>query len=62
MPTFQIEQDGRRFKVQAGSMEDATAALKSHLESQSPDGGEAWSMDRLKKVWDKPTPGGALWL
>ncbi|EJN10471.1 hypothetical protein PMI42_06247 [Bradyrhizobium sp. YR681] len=36
MPTFQIEQDGRRFKVQAGSIADATEALKSHLESSKP--------------------------
>jgi hypothetical protein len=36
VPTFQIEQDGRRFKVQAGSMQDATEALKSHMESSKP--------------------------
>lgn len=35
MPTFQIEQDGRRFKVQAASMQDATDALKTHLESDA---------------------------
>lgn len=36
MPTFQIEQDGRRFKVQAGSMKDATEALQAHLASSAP--------------------------
>lgn len=46
MPTFQIEQDGRRFKVQAGSMEDATEALKSHLESSKPAPGLGESVAR----------------
>jgi hypothetical protein len=36
MPTFQIEQDGRRFKVQAASMQDATEALKAHLADGKP--------------------------
>lgn len=58
MPTFQIEQDGRRFKVQAGSMEDATAALKSHLESGSrPSMAEGVSRALARGV---PIVGGAL--
>lgn len=36
MPTFQVEQDGRRFKVQAGSLKDATEALQAHLGASKP--------------------------
>ncbi|WP_445222261.1 hypothetical protein ACKWRH_21640 [Bradyrhizobium sp. Pa8] len=46
MPTFQIEQDGRRFKVQASSMQDATEALKSHLETSKPAPGMGESIAR----------------
>lgn len=46
MPTFQIEQDGRRFKVQASSMQDATEALRSHLETSKPAPGTGESIAR----------------
>lgn len=58
MPTFQVEQDGRRFKVQAGSLKDATEALQAHLGStSSPSMAEGVTRAAARGV---PIIGGAL--
>ncbi len=58
MPIFEIQHDGEVYEVNAPDMERAAASLEAHAGSAQSGG----FTDRLKKVWDNPTPGGPLWL
>lgn len=59
MPVFEVEQDGKRFRIEAKDMDHAAEALQMHAGASG--GGSSFS-DRVKKVWDNPTPGSAFWL
>ncbi|XUM21071.1 hypothetical protein ACRAVF_27295 [Bradyrhizobium oligotrophicum S58] len=59
MPVFEIESGGKRFQVEAPDMQTAADSLGQFKGSGG--GGSSFS-ERLQKVWDNPTPGGAIWL
>lgn len=57
MATFEIEHEGKKFRVQAANQADALEAIGMHTGTKPAGWGDA-----LKDLWDNPTPGGPVWL
>lgn len=56
MPVFEVEHDGKKYRVDAPDPQSAAEGLSKHT------GDNADFGTRLQKMWDKATPGGPLWL